>query len=419
MQHKVYYDSIFDKPNRMKPMIVFADLGNANLKLRAYRVTDYGDIEEREVIIPHGVVRLGYAELEKAKASSNLSRERTRNTHTFEMKVGDKFIPVQVGLGATRHPNNSPILGSLKYVSGGIDILLVAGLRQLFSEDELPKGHDNIILGIGHPPTEERHVSTMLEVLAPKGGHVVRELDGTQVKWRVRGTIPYDENIGGLMYLLTTLDDRNQLRDRNGKFMSNVLSAGDRILMFDAGGRKGSVGWIHYNGGTDFTAEYNTFEPIEGGIVTVRNDLRTQLTGTLDELMGVDKNNLTDEMMDEVLRTGRISVGGKNSEPIDVSEQINLSLSYLQQINSVLTRPGTNFDSGKLAHHIGLTGGTNVVLMDDICAQFNNSSFIPVAPLSEIVYANMRGGSVIVMSKLEKSQLLPIDFQKSLGRFYE
>jgi hypothetical protein len=408
-----FYNSPFDKDSRMPAMLVIVDLGNANLKFIAYYVGQDGAVHQRELVMPHGFMQLSEGAWQVAVDSAKtLSRKRNKLTQVFKMLIGNRWQAFRVGQNAVFDPANSPIVGSNKYVKGGIDALLVAGLNEMFGDD-FPKGHDNIVLGIGHPPTESRQVHLLLELV--KGAHKMQTPDEKTKVWNVRAAVPYDENIGGLIYMLSRMDSDGQLRDEKGKFRANPLKKGQRVLVGDFGGRLGSLGWVKYNGGTSFEPEYNSFTPIEGGIVTVRENIRASLINTLSELRGVGHSELPDELVDDILKTKKLVIGGNHESPTDVSEIVTSSLGYLQTIRNVLRTPG--FGNGKLAAHIPMTGGTLVLLGDEIKEQFDNKSFLPVAPYSEIVYANNRGGAVIVWSKLAEGNNLPIAFQKSMGDF--
>jgi hypothetical protein len=414
------YKSPFDVDKRMPAMLVIVDLGNANLKFIVYFIGENGLVHQRELVMPHGFMMLSEGGWNVAVDSAKtLSRKRSKNTQVFKFRIrdeekGERWQAYRVGQAAIFDPANAPIVGSNKYIRGGIDALLVAGLNEIFGDD-LPKGHDNIVLGIGHPPTESRQISRLLEVV--KGAHKMKTPEGNEKSWHVRAAIPYDENIGGLIYMLSRMNAQGQLRDEKSRFMANPLKAGQRFQMGDFGGRLGSIGWIRYHGGTDFEPEYNTFVPIEGGIVTVRESIRTSLINTMTELRGVGHAELPDNVIDEVLKTKQLVIGGEHDSPHDVAEIVTSSLGYLQQIRNAVRLPG--FGAGKLAAHISMTGGTLALLGDEIKEQFDNKSFLPVAPYSEIVYANNRGGAVIVLSKLTEDGILPMHFQKSMGEIYE
>jgi hypothetical protein len=413
------YTSPFDVDKRMPAMLVIVDLGNANLKFIVYFMGENGLVHQRELVMPHGFMLLSEGGWNVAVDSAKtLSRKRSKNTQVFKFRIrdeekGERWQAYRVGQAAVYDPANAPIVGSNKYIRGGIDALLVAGLNEIFGND-LPKGHDNIVLGIGHPPTETRQISRLIEVV--KGAHKMKTPEGDEKTWNVRAAIPYDENIGGLIYMLSRMNAEGQLRDEKGKFRTNPLKAGQRFIIGDFGGRLGSIGWVRYNGGTSFDPEYNTFTPIEGGIVTVRESIRTSLINTLAELRGVGHAELPDSVIDEVLKTKQIVIGGNHDKPLDVSEIVTSSLGYLQQTRTAVRLPG--FGAGKVAAHIAMTGGTLVQLGEEIKEQFENKSFLPVAPYSEIVFANNRGGAVIVMSKLAEGKNLPVHFQKSMGEGY-
>ena len=407
------YVSQFDVDGLLAPIIVIVDLGNNFMKVTVLMWRN-GEIIKTTSLIEHAYVELtprGWAQ-EVEAAKGRLSRRSSARTHAFQIRTETGWKSLKIGDGVATHRDNSPLLGSSKYIKGGIDALLVTALLELLPSDIFPEGHDNIILGIGHPPTEFMQTAHMARLVQPKAGHNVKLPDGTKRKFIVRATMAFDEIFGGLMHMQSTMNTNGQMRDPvSGQFKPNPLKSDDRILMLDAGGKLGSMGWVKYHGGNNFEPLHDSFVPIEGGMITIRDSIRNELSAEfISELRGVTHQDMTDGYIDRILKTGKLVISGDHEKAIDVTELLGRSLGYLRTLRKIYS----DFSSGRTANHVILTGGTISVLYDEIAEELGHGSILPVADFEDINFANMEGGIHIVLDTLRSRNALPMQFQEAL-----
>lgn len=412
------YESPFDKKentNRDEPILVVADLGNNYLKGILYEVQSKKngrhEAVQHEVVIPHGYVELTEPGWIEAQRSTKLSRQRTQLTRTFKLQIGsgeDKaYKAVKIGLGATRDAKNSPLLGSNKYQPCGIDALLVAVLSELMPPEEYPSGHNNIILAIGHPPTEWEQAETITRLVTR--ALRVEEPDGNKRKFHVRACVPYDEAAGGVVHLMANKD-----RYADGKFRPQIdLRPGDRVIVFDAGGRLGSMSYAFVNDDGLIAIDFDTSREIDGGSIMVRQELKASLKAMFPEqTRGMQDRDYTDDLLNRMILTRKWPISGKRGDKaLDVGRAVDESLHYLQTVRQVYKN---DFAGGRTAKHIFLTGGTIADLHSYIVEDLSHDSVHPVAKLETINMANPRGAGHILIDKLMSERLLPSRFQKAL-----
>lgn len=405
------YKSPFDSDKRLPPVIVIADIGNAYIKMYLFVVID-GKLKEYSVIMPHAIVNLKDFEWanEARVYSSNLSRQRAINTQIFKLRIRNNgvetWLPVKVGKQAMLSSENKPVYGAAKYQNGAIDVLLVAGLRELFAQasPEFDAGHDNIILGVGHPPTDIAYVDSLKDTL--NATHVIETAQGKKAKYSIRAVSDFDEGIASMVYYMSRIAKEERARGKNGQFASSKLKLGDRITLFDAGGRKGSMGTIVYSGKGLFEVQYDTFKPIDGGMVTVREDMRDNLMNLLRmEFAGrVERGDLDDDLIDRIILTGQF----RNYPKEKIEQAVTYSLGYLNRPKQTYE---TDFASGLLSDHLMHTGGTHRELHKHIEVALPHVSRLYVDTLANINMANLEGGIQIILSKLMDERLLPAVFQ--------
>lgn len=391
--------SNFDKSNRMSPVIVTVDAGNNNLKAIVLK-HDGSGLNTKEILIPHGFIELTETAWKQAKSNAMLSRIRQGLTHTFRVESIASPVSVMIGEGAMKSPRNSPLYGNDKYREGGIDALVLALLCEAFPIDQYPKGHDNIIVGFGFPPSEWQQASKIAGLIARKHEIVqpATTRGGKDItrKFHIRAAIPFDEIIGGIVYA------SNRTRNESGQFVKRH-EPGQTILALDAGGRLGSMGWVEI-GETGFPEiNYESFLPIDGGAITVRNDLRDTLkTAFPEDLQSMRHADMNDKWLDKLLETQEIRIRG--GEPLDIQIQIQDSLHYIRTLKGVYTN---EFASGIQADSILLTGGTVKPLYQYIVSMLNHNDIRTAATLDQIVMANVRGGQGITLEALVNANVAP------------
>lgn len=412
--------SIFDVDKRQPPVLISVDPGNYGLKGKMHYVVEvegHYELVEREAFIEHGYVRLSDIDWEiETRNAKTLSRERNIRTHVFKHigKNGHES-PVKIGYGAVEDPNNRPMYESSKYIEGGIDALICALFNELMPKGDplfkshpdlgFDKGHNNIILAIGHPPSEFNQVEHLNGLV--KGVHKILHPDGTRRIYNVQGVVPFDEGAGGLAYLMNQEQPRN-----NGRFASSkksALSEGDRVLIYDGGGRLGSLTSARVVDNRRVEILFRTTQKIEGGSITIRERFREQLRAAfVEETRGMKDKDMTPDWIDRLIKTGQWRLkGGK--KVLDVSTVVKDSLNvYLNDIRGIYQ---TYFAGGNNIDHIILTGGTTAQLYEYIVDAFDHGSIILVDDLYHINMANVKGGSVILIDKLKDDGQLPVNYQ--------
>jgi len=393
--------------NLMPPALVSVDLGNSVLE--AFAVIAKGHEEDaeltrREVSVPHAFVELNNGMWKQAKMSAKLNRSRSIQTHTFMLQIGKKKTYVTIGRGVMRSRDNRPLLGSNKYFAGGVDALLCAILSEVFPKSEYPKGHNNILLSYGIPPTEWQQVDTLDDFLFRR--HKIEDPDGKKRSFYIRKAVSYDESVAGLIYAVSTDGER-----RGGKFTEKKFKASNRVLILDAGGRLGSMGWATIDNDGFPIVDYGGFKPIDGGSITIREDVRGALKAMYPkELRGMTDTDMDDEWIDDIIRNKRMILNGNVDDPIDVTDTVNSALGYIALVRD---RYKNDFGSGRQASHVLLTGGTIAQIYDDLCDELNHNSIVTAADLKNIWYANVRGGLLILVSALRDINLFPAVFKKN------
>lgn len=388
-----------------KPAIVIVDLGNNYLKCYVFYF-EKGEAKNKIFSMPHGFIPLTDVEWEQAVQEVSLSRGRNSMTHTFNMVIGGttkepELRAVRIGSGPYKSHKNRPLFGSNKYMRGGIDALLLACLLEVF-----PEGHDNIVIGFGFPPTEWQQVDTIGKLLVGKKPFINTE--GKKKMFHIRGAIPWDENVGGL---INSMSVYNSGRTPDGKFTSVKFQPGDRLLIIDLGGWLGSIAYAEINDDGFPIIEYdNEIASIDGGAITIRNSLRQALKQAFrKELLGVRDTDLRDSDLDDVIRNGIIKIRG---DEFDANEAVVNALDVLELIRV----PYTNlFASGRFVQHIILTGGTVDMIHDYLLELLDHQNIHMAGKPGELYFANVRGGMHITLDRLIAENNLPEEFENMIG----
>lgn len=388
--------------NLHPPAIINVDLGNALLKVSAYITKDNGAIEERTFAIPHGYYQMSSSEWIRREDNTS-GASRTPQSHIFKIQLPDEtYQAVSIGKHAFISSQNAPLLGSNKYIHSGIDALLCAVFCELFPKRHYPKGHNNIVLGYGYPPTEYQQRSLIGDLLT-KTHRIVDHADDKRA-FRVRVSVAWDENAGGLVNAIS-INGRNP---DNGQFAENTFESNDRVIVLDCGGWLGSMAWANVDDKFASIDYASRIASIDGGIYTVRSELREVLK-TIPELRGVRDTDMTEDLLNSILLTRELSLSG--NKPQAMNKYIDQSLSYIATIKKTYVN---EFASGKFAKHILLTGGTSHVMYDYLVNMLAHNSIHLAARRSEIHMANVKGGMLILLDRLIADNLMPPNFQKAM-----
>lgn len=400
--------------NLDNPAIISVDLGNNYLKVYAFLIED-NEMKKRQFSMPHGYVELSETAWVEAKKADKLSRGRAKLSHTFQIVTGGtakqpQLKSVSIGASAFDSGNNKPLLGSNKYVRGGIDALLCAVLSEVFPKRKYPKGHNNLIVGYGFPSTEWQQTED-IEALIKKT-HRIIDPNGGKRSFRVRASVAWDENVGGLVNAMSY--KMNKRDPQTGQFVQQQFEAGDRVIMFDAGGWLGSMAWAHIDDDGFAVMDYGRdIVGIDGGAITVRQALRETMKLKFPELKGMRDKDFDDSDLDESLRTNQYVVSGDKDNPLDLREAIADSLGYIKTVRETYVN---QFGGGRAAQHILMTGGTTNPLYDYLLETFNHKSVHLAGKRGEIYMANVRGGMVIIVDRLIADGLFPDPYQSALER---
>lgn len=379
----------------MDARIVTGDFGNQEIKILMSNPD--GTIVEK--IIPHDVLFLNEAQWNKTVQRAKNQSSRLSKSQVFQIidrsRPEQPPISMMVGDEALRSAGSNRQLGSNKYVYHYMAGLVCAALMELFPQSEYPKGHDNIILGIGHPPSEIEHAELLISLVG--GTHKVIEASGAKRKFHVSIVCTYDEPLGGFTWMQQQPIGTNGKR---GDYNPMGLVNGDEVLAIDIGGFIGSIGPLVYQDG-NLHPLFNDFKPINGGIVMVHDSLRENLKSLHGDLFrGM---NIPTNMLSEALRTGHIVVSG--GQPTDVREAITQSLHILNDVEQVYTN---QFGRGRRYKHIALMGGSMRDLSDHVesILAHNSVHLVDVNP-DNIILANVRGGHLITAARLIAEKRLP------------
>ena len=271
-----------------------------------------------------------------------------------------------------------------------MDALVCAGLSELFPVNEYPKGHDNIILGIGYPTTEIDHLGRLIGIVGKP--HYIEDVDGNKRKFVIRKVIPTDEALGGLLRYKELYGDMNYFD----------LDPGKQIIWIDIGGHIGSMGVVTMNEDGNLVPLYREVRAINQGILDTFNALRDTLSyHHPEQFRGMIPSH---NMLKEALLTQQIYFA-KTGETLDVTSAVVDACSILDDIDRIYkSRP---FNSGRGYEGIVMTGGGTGALSNLLIAMLSHESALPADDLSTINFANVRGGLIATLAALMADGLLP------------
>ena len=376
------------------PIIVQMDLGNSAFKIVVLDTN--GDRYETEM--PHDIELLSDAKWSIRQKRAKVQKARVESTQVLQLarKVDKEWQYTQavVGREAQLGSNSSKKVGSNKYIYGYMDVILCAALLEVLPPEHFPNGHDNIYLGIGYPTTEINHLDKLATVISSKP-HRVRDVYGNELVYKIRKLIPTDEALGALL----------QYQDRVQHMNYFDLNAGDRILWIDVGGRIGSIGSVVMQMNGALQPLYDEVEAINMGIINTFDALRNTLNyWHSDDFVGMD---IDDSMLLQALTKQEVRLSGSRT-PIDVSQAVIDATDILREIERIYNMP--KFGRGRAYKGIILTGGGVAalhVLLTDI---LDHEAAYPADDISEIQFANVRGGLLATIAALIADDMLPENY---------
>ena len=402
----------WNKDNLDPAAIIALDAGNNFLKVYALLVEGRKAVY-KEFSIPHGFIELTPTEWQEATIGAQMSRNRQRETHLFQMKVGGtkdepELKAFKIGRGAYNSINNAPLLGSNKYKRGGIDALMLACLLELF-----PNGHNNLTVSYGFPPTEWQQTNLISELLS--GRHTLKLPSGKKIKFHARLISGWDENVGGLINAIS-MNERS--RGTGGKFSTGYthFNPSERIIVMDLGGWLGSICYANIDESGFPVLDYDgQMASIDGGGISLRDDLRKALKLDFSELKGMRDSDFSDDDMDRVLQTGEISI---SNVKYPAKTTIAKAMSYLNLIKEPY---GNRFAGGRTSNGILLTGGTVPSILPYLRPVLGHDNIILAGDEATMYLANVRGGMVITIDQMIVEGTLPDIYAtvKSNGSYHD
>lgn len=323
-------------------------------------------IRRREAVLTHAVKRLSAGEWETAqqRASSQRANMETIRFYLRNQNTEGAFV-----VGKDARDIGTRYQGIEKYQPGAGDAYVIAGLIKMF-----PQGHENLIMGLGHPPNAASRVQEFMSLLG--GTHYVTLPNGEKVKFKIRYIKPYDENEGGIVRTLSRSQTFNILQQ---------LNVGDNVLITDIGGRIGSMYFAEL--GQSY-APYINWErgvTFEFGIEDIKENLNTVLRENTNEFNW----DVPDNILEQIIRTrGRdVMVNGVSVNYVDL-------YNYAMQpfLNQFKSRFNGNVIRGAVdAVQIFGTGGGQGALFEILNEDVYERTAILADDFKTINLANMRG----------------------------
>lgn len=390
------------------PILIVLDAGNAVIKIYVFVVVG-NTIVKKMFKIQHAYEVLTGTEWSKVSRSAGKTMGGSsgqRDTAQFSLQLQDgSFLPLRVGRGAALSTKNTPLIANAKYVPGGIDALLVAVLLHAFPE--WTRGHQNIFLACGIPPSQTHNIEHVAGLLRKR--HNVIMPDGSKRQFNVKRMLFFKESSGGMVSAMGRVDTNGRFHDRGGKLIDGKpLQVGDDGVVIDSGGRIGAVTAfeiVRPDQDKPMFAEIQEqrgFSSIEDGIIPIRERLRESLKETHEQLRYFTDDIFTDKFLDDILATRQILIDG-GRVVLDCRESVDEAVEpYLSKLVTAYNRMG-----GALVRHIFLTGGGIRVLLPYIVDVISHDSIRLCADPDELIFANAIGGMSILTEQLYNAGQLP------------
>lgn len=323
-------------------------------------------IRRREAVLVHAVKRMTEGEWATAqqRASAQRSDMQTVRFHLRNRNTEGAFV-----VGKDARDIGTRYQGIEKYQPGAGDAYVIAGLIKMF-----PNGHDNLIMGLGHPPNAASRVQEFMNLLG--GTHNVTLPNGNKIKFKIRYIKPYDENEGGIVRTLSRSQTYNILQQ---------LNVGDNVLITDIGGRIGSMYFAELG---ESYAPYINWErgvTFEFGIEDIKENLNTVLRENTNDFNW----DVPDNILEQVIRTrGRdVTVNGASVNYVDLYH--HAMQPFINQFNA---RFNSNMIRGAVdAVQIFGTGGGTGALFEILNEDVYERQCVLADDFKNINLANMRG----------------------------
>lgn len=358
---------------------IVVDLGRSLLK---------GMIHGRKktvVVIPHALRMPGKEKFD------DIQRRNVRGRSALVGNVDiDRFCFEGEYYVIGENAESSPIRrsGGDMYKKDYYTPLMIAMLMRL-----LPNGHENIRLTAAFPPGEIRHLDNLMACLG--GKHTATRVDGSEVVYKVRQVLTYDEPVGGL---------RNFLLADDGKHYRTRQIDNRKALCWDIGGKISSLVPFRADGWVD----YDKAKSVDLGIQDVMERVSYILLNTpeyADQFTGHRGSTLPfDEAMRSCLVSGYYFAGGKDLPALDAiadaTENIRRGLRdvYIQSLGGpreysymIITGGGGGLLAQQLIEHVMIFPPERIYLSHENPAEMH--------------LANMFGGDKQLAVILAKGQV--------------
>lgn len=357
-------------PPKNDPTFLVLDNGNTNLKSGLMGKLGYEDLIPYAIQVPTRAVYA--AKVTRAKYRT----EAQDDTVVFEMRHRStkEFAPYIVGEEAQRVASSKRLTGADKYQEGIWDTVFCAKALRHF-----PKGHDNLVVSVAHPPDAISSVDTLMDLIG--GSHTVKTLQGDTVKFVVRHVVPWDEPSGGLIQFMHVNNQASNAAN---------LADGDYILVLDIGGKISSMTPVRIGKNREVKPIFNQAPVFNLGIQDVLRELVEELRSLYPDTFRGFKDIPTN-MLEAALEKKKVKISNK---PFDVTEAVlNATAPILDRIAGIYA---DRMDSGKNFSAIVVSGGGGQRLFPYLASKKDGilkHDFIHMADLPDKLHlANLRGG---------------------------
>lgn len=369
------------------------DWGNRRLKQMLTGVRP--SVTEME----NSVVVLTEGDWEKKKARFKYAPGHFYRTQAFgyrgrdaNNKKTDRMIYCIVGDSAKHHGKVKTMTEEIKYDYNLYwGAIVCSQLLEMF-----PDGNDQIVLALAHPTKSIGQRDMMIN--ATLGKHYVEKVDGTKVTFTVREVLPWDEPVGGIIRWTESLE---------AQYNKHELKRGQVILVTDIGGGVSSFTRVVVDYDSEKRIQLRpvydqTQSPSIGmGIRTIMDKLRITLLEDHPAFAGM-KDNITDDMLEDGLRTGMINLSGND---VDVTKQREFAeYEFLDQIE---LRYKNDLGGGRPFPLIVNTGGGMHTYHLRLINEIYNHPYVELAGDMSIIHlANLQGGDEIFRQWIARERML-------------
>lgn len=379
-------------------------------KLIAFLVADWGNRLLKQMLLgkfdtvsvmENSVAFLDKSTWDKMQARYKRNPQQFTNTLLFAFKqrhpkladgskAVEKWSYVAVGDGVRHIARPTMMTEEIKYNYNTYwGAIVCSQLLRMF-----PKGHDHIVIGLAHPTKSFSVLDDIM--MATLKSHHVETIEGERVSFKVREVMPWDEPVGGVVFWGRTEEAQSNMLD---------LKAGNEILVVDVGGGISSM--------TRVVVQYDNqkliqFHPVYSqersptipmGVRNVMERFRIILASDHSDFKGMKE--ISDDMIDEGLRTGQITLSG---DPVDVSnERMQAEAELLDLMENAYQN---KLDKGRPFRVIITTGGGMHSYHDRLKNEMLGHNYVKCSSeLLELVhFANMRGGDLIMQDWVTTQQ---------------